>query len=98
MVIKKKVFQTFSAPIFDEETFLDWPFYLKLAAPTTFLMCIEWWAFEFVVIFSGILGVKELAAMVAIMNINSFIFMFPLGVQFAASGLVGNMLGKGNAG
>jgi Na+-driven multidrug efflux pump len=61
-------------------------------------MCIEWWAFEFVVIFSGILGVRELAAMVAIMNINSFIFMFPLGVQFAASGLVGNMLGKGNAG
>ena len=35
--------------------------------------------------------------MVAIMNINGFMFMFPLGVQFAASGLVGNMLGKGNS-
>jgi MATE family multidrug resistance protein len=59
-------------------------------------MCIEWWAFEFIVIFAGILGVKELAAQVAIMNVNGFVFMFPLGVQFAASGLVGNQLGKGN--
>ena len=31
------------------------------------------------------------------MNVNGFIFMFPLGVQFAASGLVGNSLGKGNS-
>ncbi len=59
-------------------------------------MCIEWWAFEFIVIFAGILGVKELAAQVAIMNVNGFVFMFPLGVQFASSGLVGNQLGKGN--
>ena len=56
-------------------------------------MCIEWWAFEFVIIFSGIIGVKELAAMVAIMNCNGFVFMFSVGVQFAASGLVGNQLG-----
>lgn len=60
-------------------------------------MCIEWWAFEFIVIFAGIIGVKELAAQVAIMNINGFCFMFPLGVQFAASGLVGSSLGKGNS-
>ena len=43
-------------------------------------MCIEWWAFEFVIIFSGILGVNQLGAMVAIMNTNSMVFMFPLGV------------------
>ena len=83
----------YSARLFEEESFLDWPIYIKLAVPTTFLMCIEWWAFEFVIIFSGIIGVKELAAMVAIMNCNGFVFMFSLGVQFAASGLVGNQLG-----
>lgn len=82
--------------MFEEESFLDWPAYIKLAVPTTFLMCIEWWAFEFVIIFSGIIGVKELAAQVAIMNVNGFVFMFSLGVQFAASGLVGNQLGKGH--
>jgi Na+-driven multidrug efflux pump len=59
-------------------------------------MCLEWWAFEFIIMFAGVLGVTELAAQVAIMNINGLVFMFSLGVQFAASGLVGNMLGKNN--
>lgn len=58
----KKVFAEYSAPLFDEESFLDWPLFIKLAIPTTLLMCLEWWAFEFLVIFAGILGVKELAA------------------------------------
>lgn len=83
------MFKDYSAPLFEEESFLDWARYIKLALPTTFLMCIEWWAFEFIVIFAGIIGVKELAAQVAIMNINGFVFMVPMGMQFAASGLVG---------
>lgn len=95
-VYKRDVFHKYWAPLFDEESFCDWPTYIKLAVPTTGLMCIEWWAFEFIVIFAGIIGVEELAAQVAVMNVNGFIFMFPLGVQFAASALVGNQLGKGN--
>lgn len=95
-VYKKLTFKDYSAPLCEEESFLDWARYIKLAVPTTFLMCIEWWAFEFIVIFAGIIGVKELAAQVAIMNINGFIFMVPMGMQFAASGLVGGQLGKGN--
>jgi multidrug resistance protein, MATE family len=59
---KRAVFDNYKATLFEEESFLDWPAYIKLAVPTTALMCIEWWAFEFVIIFSGILGVKELAA------------------------------------
>jgi MATE family multidrug resistance protein len=70
--------------------------YINIGVPTTFLNCIEWWAFEFLVIFAGILGDKELGAQVTIMNINGVIFMIPLGCQYAASGLVGNELGKGN--
>ena len=60
-------------------------------------MCLEWWAFEFIIIFAGILGVIELAAQVGVMSINGLIFMFSLGVQFSASGLVGNMLGADNS-
>lgn len=80
LVYKKAIFDNYYAPLFEEESFLDWPAYIKLAVPTTLLMCIEWWAFEFVIIFSGIIGVKELAAQVAIMNVNGFVFMFSLGV------------------
>lgn len=96
LIYKRDIFDHYRAPLFEEESFCDWPAYIKLAVPTTGLMCIEWWAFEFIIIFAGIIGVKSLAAQVAVMNVNGFIFMFSLGVQFAASGLVGNQLGKGN--
>jgi MATE family multidrug resistance protein len=61
-VLRKDTFADYTAPLFGEESFLDWSRYIKLAVPTTFLLCIEWWAFEFIVIFAGIIGVKELAA------------------------------------
>lgn len=60
------------------------------------MQCFEWWAFELIAIFAGLIGVKELAAQVAIINVIGFVYMIPLGVQFAASGLVGNMIGAGN--
>ncbi len=95
-VYKKQYFSQFRAPIASAETFSDWLTFIKLGVPTTALMCLEWWAFEFIIMFAGVLGVTELAAQVAIMNVNGLVFMFSLGVQFAASGLVGNMLGKDN--
>lgn len=56
-VYKWSEFKKYQAALFHEESFLDWPIYIKLAIPTTGLMCIEWWAFEFIVIFAGIIGV-----------------------------------------
>jgi MATE family multidrug resistance protein len=56
-VFRKSKFTTYSWPLFDVESISAWGEYLKLAVPTTLLMCIEWWAFEFIIIFSGILGV-----------------------------------------
>jgi hypothetical protein len=43
------------------------------------LTCLEWWAFELSIIFAGLIGVKELAAAVALMNVNIVVYMFPLG-------------------
>lgn len=57
LVYKRAVFDHYRAPLFEEESFCDWPLFIKLAIPTTGLMCIEWWAFEFIIIFAGILGV-----------------------------------------
>jgi multidrug resistance protein, MATE family len=83
-------------PVFDALSFKEWSVYIKLAVPTTFLNCIEWWAFEIAIIFAGILGKDQLTALVAIMQCNAMIFMISLGMQFAASGLVGGQLGAGN--
>ena len=60
------------------------------------MLCFEWWAFELLAIFTGLLGVKQLAAEVVIINMVSFIFMLPLGISYAASALVGNYLGENN--
>ena len=59
------------------------------------MLCFEWWAFEFLAIFAGLIGVKDLAAEVVIINMTTFIFMLPLGISYASSALVGNMLGAG---
>jgi len=53
------------------------------------MQCAEWWAFEFLAIFAGMLGKHQLAAQVAVINIICMLFMIPLGVQFAASANVG---------
>lgn len=78
--IKRDYFQKFNIPLFDAESYKEWNTIIKLAVPTTFLNCIEWWAFEFVIIFSGWISVATLTAQVAIMQCNACIFMFSLGM------------------
>lgn len=59
------------------------------------MLCFEWWAFELLALFSGLMGVDALAAEVVVINITSFIFMIPLGTSYAASALTGYFLGEG---
>lgn len=61
-VYKKTMFEKYYAPLFEEESFLEWPRFMKIGAPTTILNCIEWWCFEIIVLFAGTYGVKELTA------------------------------------
>ena len=53
----RKVWQPYSC-----EVFRGWGEYLKISAPATLMMCAEFWAFELLTVFAGILGVMELAA------------------------------------
>lgn len=70
--------------------------YLRIGVPGMFMLCFEWWAFELLAIFSGLLSVTDLAAEVVIINMVSFIFMVPLGISYSASGLTGSSLGEGD--
>ena len=60
--VKKDEFDVFSSALFEEESFLGWGDYFKVAIPTTLLCCAEWWAFEFIVIFAGTIGIDEVTA------------------------------------
>ena len=70
--------------------------YLKIGVPGMLMLCFEWWAFELLAIFTGLIGVNDLAAEVVIINMVSFIFMLPLGISYSASALTGTYLGEDN--
>ena len=38
--------------------------YLKIGVPGMLMLCFEWWAMEFLAIFSGLISVRDLAAQV----------------------------------
>jgi len=44
-------------------------------------------------IFSGMLGVKQLAACAIMLSVFMLLFMFPLGISYTCTNLIGNMLG-----
>ena len=69
--------------------------FLQIGIPGMLMLCFEWWAFEFLAIFAGLLSVNDLAAEVVIINMITFIFMLPLGISYSASALTGNFLGEG---
>jgi len=51
-------FKDFIQPLFDRKSF-NWEGakeFLKLGVPGTMMQCAEWWAFELLAIFAGILG------------------------------------------
>ena len=60
------------------------------------MFCSEWWASEIFTLFSGIIGVRELAVMTIVNSVNYFLFQVALGLQEAASSLIGNCIGAGN--
>ena len=57
-------FKDFMQPLFVRESF-NWvgsKEFLKLGVPGTLMQCAEWWAFELLAIFAGMLGTHQLAA------------------------------------
>lgn len=95
-VILHEELAPYSSRLISAETFKGWLTFLKLGVPGTLMQCFEWWAFEVLAIFAGLLGTLQLAAHVAVINVCAFVFMIPLGIQFTASGLVGTSIGANN--
>lgn len=77
----------------DHRSFTEWPEYFRIGIFGALLECLSWWNLNICFMFSGYLGVREIAIQVIIMQIKNFTTMIPTGVSFAASGLVGNCIG-----
>jgi len=79
----------------DKTAFKNISTYLEIGVPGACMLCFEWWCFELLAIFSGLMGVQALAAEVIVVNIVSMIFMVPLGISYSASAFTGYFLGQG---
>lgn len=95
--IRMKKDTTFQDMVFwyDITVFKEIAKFLKIGVPGMLMLCFEWWAFELLALFTGTLGVYQLATEVVIINLISFIFMLPLGISYSASALTGNYVGEG---
>lgn len=74
--------------------------FFKFAIPCAFMVCLEWWSFELVVLLSGLLPNPELEASVLSIcfTVTSLHYHIPYSFGIAASTRVSNELGAGNAG
>ncbi|KAG2582326.1 protein DETOXIFICATION 16-like [Panicum virgatum] len=82
---------------FSVEAFKELRPFAALAVPSGFMICLEFWAFEVIVLLSGLLPNPQLQTSVLSICLNSTIllFMIPLGLNFSVSTRVSNELGAG---
>ncbi|KAK4387087.1 protein DETOXIFICATION 18 [Sesamum angolense] len=71
---------------------------LKLALPSAAMVCLEYWAFEILVLLAGLMPNSEITTSVVAMCVNteSICYMIAYGLSAAASTRVSNELGAGN--
>ncbi|KEH26966.1 MATE efflux family protein [Medicago truncatula] len=79
------------------ESLHDIPQFLKLALPSTVMVCLESWTFEIMVLLSGALPNPKLQTSVLsiCINVSGMFWMIPFGVSVAGSTRISNELGAG---
>lgn len=68
---------------------------LRYGVPVGLHYTLEIWAFQLSTLLAGDLGRHELAAHTIVLNVASVTFMVPMGISFAVSTVIGNLIGKG---
>ncbi|CAN4117663.1 unnamed protein product [Withania somnifera] len=71
---------------------------LKLALPSAGMVCLEYWAFEILVLLAGLMPNSEITTSVVAMCVNTetIAYMISYGLSAAASTRVSNEIGAGN--
>ncbi|XP_078170141.1 protein DETOXIFICATION 16-like isoform X2 [Carex rostrata] len=78
------------------EVLTDLVVFIRLAIPSAFMICLEFWAFEMVVLLAGFLPDPKLETSVLSITLNTMwmVYMIPTGLSSAIR--VSNELGSGN--
>ncbi|KAH7292418.1 hypothetical protein KP509_29G067100 [Ceratopteris richardii] len=77
------------------ECLRDWKPLLYLAVPSCLSVCLEWWWYELMIVFSSFMvdGKAAVAAMGILIQTTSLVYIFPSSLSLAVSTRVGNELG-----
>lgn len=77
------------------DCFKGWGSLLNLAIPSCVSVCLEWWWYEIMILFSGFLinPQSTVASMGILIQTTSLIYIFPSSLSFGVSTRVGNELG-----
>uniref|UniRef100_A0A667YDA7 Solute carrier family 47 member 3 n=1 Tax=Myripristis murdjan TaxID=586833 RepID=A0A667YDA7_9TELE len=78
-----------------KECLQEWDTYIRLAIPSMFMLCVEWWTYEIGGFLAGLISEEELGAQAVVYELANIAYMFPLGFSLAGSVRVGNALGAG---
>ncbi|XP_013913539.1 PREDICTED: multidrug and toxin extrusion protein 2-like [Thamnophis sirtalis] len=79
------------------ECLQEWGPFIRLALPSMFMICIEWWTFEIGSFLAGLMSTVELGAQSIIYELSTIAYLLPQGMSIASSVRVGNALGAGDA-
>ncbi|XP_059072584.1 protein DETOXIFICATION 16-like isoform X2 [Cryptomeria japonica] len=84
---------------FTWEALRDIKHFFKLAIPSAFMICLQWWSFEILILLSGLLPNPKLETSVLSISLNtsSLAYMIPFGFSAAVSTRVSNELGAGRS-
>ena len=88
--------ETWPAP--SMQIFRGWLAILRFGLPGMLMLCLEWWSFELCALAAGWLGAIQLDSFIVLLQVQSFMFMIPLGLSIAISTVTGNRLGAGQPG
>lgn len=72
--------------------------FFRFAIPSAFMICLEWWSFEFLIMLSGLLPNPKLETSVLSVCLATTSTLYPIaeGLGAAASTRISNELGAGN--
>ena len=79
---------------FLEGAFSDWKVYFEYALPSAFILCAEWWMYEVLAIFAGMLGVIYLATLIIILNTHNIVYVISYGLSQAVCSQIGRTLAE----
>jgi MATE family multidrug resistance protein len=79
---------------YDPYAIKNMPRFLKYGVPSALITMMGLSAYEVLSIYSGWLGVKQLATNIILMWILVILYMSPLGMTYGVTSLVGNSLGQ----